>query len=95
MTIEPAAGSREPISRVGAGAYDMGFGDINSLVRFRDENPAAGVKAVMILHDRPPFAIVGRRSRGITPELESLKRQAGSARRPLTPPMRNGRSSRP
>ena len=75
VTIEPAAGSREPVTRVGAGAYDMGFGDINSLVRFRDENPAAGAKAVMILHDRPAFAIVGRRSRGITPELESLKRR--------------------
>ena len=75
VTIEPAAGSREPVTRVGAGAYDMGLGDINSLVRFRDENPAAGAKAVMILHDRPPFAIVGRRSRGIAPELESLKRR--------------------
>ena len=75
VTIEPAAGSREPVTRVGAGAYDMGLGDINSLVRFRDENPAAGAKAVMILHDRPAFAIVGRRSRGITPELESLKRR--------------------
>src|SRR3954449_8364488 len=50
VTIDPAAGSREPVTRVGSGAYDMGFGDINSLVRFRDENPAAGAKAVMILH---------------------------------------------
>jgi NitT/TauT family transport system substrate-binding protein len=73
VTIDPAAGSREPISRVGSGTYDIGFGDVNSLVRFRDENPGVGMKAVMILYDRPPFAIIGRRSRGITPEVSSLK----------------------
>jgi NitT/TauT family transport system substrate-binding protein len=73
VTIDPASGSREPISRVASGAYDMGFGDINSLIRFRDENPNADVKAVMILYDRPPFAIVGRKSRGITTDVSSLK----------------------
>ena len=36
---------------------------------------AAGVKAVMMVYDRPPFAIVGRRSRGITGEVASLKRR--------------------
>jgi NitT/TauT family transport system substrate-binding protein len=35
VTIDPAAGSREPISRVASGTYDAGFGDINSLVKFR------------------------------------------------------------
>jgi NitT/TauT family transport system substrate-binding protein len=73
VTIDPAAGSREPISRVASGSYDAGFGDVNSLVRFRDENPTADVKAVMVVYDRPPFAIVGRKSRGITPDLASLK----------------------
>src|SRR5919112_2483744 len=64
VTIEPAAGSREPITRVASGAYEIGFGDVNTLVRFRDEHPGADVKAVMVLYDRPPFAIIGRRSRG-------------------------------
>jgi NitT/TauT family transport system substrate-binding protein len=73
VTIEPAAGSREPIARVASGAYDIGFGDVNSLVRFRDDNPGADVKAVMVIHDRPPFAIVGRRSRGVTGEVARLR----------------------
>lgn len=73
VTIDPAAGSREPISRVASGSYDAGFGDVNSLVRFRDENPTADVKAVMVIYDRPPFSIVGRKSRGITTDLASLK----------------------
>src|ERR671913_1873865 len=73
VTIDPASGSREPISRVASGSYDLGFGDINSLVRFRDENPTVDLKAVMIVYDRPPFAIVGRKSRGITTDIASLK----------------------
>ena len=85
VTIDPAAGSREPISRVASGTYDMGFGDVNSLVRFRDENPAVDIKAVMIIYDRPPFAIIGRKSRGITKDVASLAgkqvRRAGGGRR--------------
>jgi NitT/TauT family transport system substrate-binding protein len=72
VTIDPASGSREPISRVASGTYDMGFGDVNSLVRFRDENPGTDMKAVMMVYDRPPFAIVGRKSRGITKDVASL-----------------------
>ena len=50
----------------------MGFGDVNSLVRFRDENPGTDIKAVMMVYDRPPFAIIGRKSRGITKDVASL-----------------------
>ena len=73
VTIDPSAGSREPISRVASGTYDMGFGDVNSLVRFRDENPESGIKAIMVIYDRPPFAIIGRKSRGISKDVSSLQ----------------------
>jgi NitT/TauT family transport system substrate-binding protein len=73
VTIEPASGSREPISRIASGTHDMGFGDVNSLVRFRDEHSTTGLKAVMMVYDRPPFSIIGRRSRGITKEVSSLE----------------------
>src|SRR6202140_3158593 len=45
VSIETAAGSLEPIDRVASGAYDMGFGDINSLIKFRDANPGIPIKA--------------------------------------------------
>jgi NitT/TauT family transport system substrate-binding protein len=73
VTIEPGAGSREPITRVSSGSFDAGIADINSLVRFRDENAGSDIKAVMMIHDRPPFAIIGRKSRGVTKELSSLQ----------------------
>jgi NitT/TauT family transport system substrate-binding protein len=66
VTIDSAAGSLEPITRVASGTYDMGFGDINSLIRFRDANPGTPIKAVFMVYNRPPFSIVGRKSRGIT-----------------------------
>jgi NitT/TauT family transport system substrate-binding protein len=72
VTIDTGNGSREAIPRVASGTYDLGFGDVNSLVRFRDENPGVDVKAVLMVYDRPPFAIIGRKSRGITKEISSL-----------------------
>lgn len=66
VTIDSGAGSRESIPRVASGTYDMGFGDINSLIRFRDENPGLDVKAVMMAYDIPPFAIIGRKSLGVS-----------------------------
>jgi NitT/TauT family transport system substrate-binding protein len=73
VTIDTGNGSREAIPRVASNTYDMGFGDVNSLIRFRDENPTVDVKAVMMVYDRPPFAIVGRKSRGITADVKSLE----------------------
>src|SRR4029453_7500184 len=66
VTIDSAAGSLEPINRVAAGTYDMGFGDINSLIKFRDANPANPIKAVFMVYNKPAFSIVGRKSRGVT-----------------------------
>ena len=73
VTIDTGNGSREAIPRVASGTYDVGFGDVNSLIRFRDENPAIDLKAVMMVYDKPPFSIVGRKSRGITADVKSLE----------------------
>ena len=72
LTIEPGSGSREPVQRVATGGFDLGFGDVNTLIRFRDQNPAADLKAVMMVYDKPPFAIIGRKSRGVGADLRSL-----------------------
>ena len=72
VTIDTGSGSRELIPRVASGTYDIGAGDVNSLIRFRDENPSIDLKAVMMVYDRPPFAIVGRKSKGITADPNSL-----------------------
>jgi NitT/TauT family transport system substrate-binding protein len=73
VTIEPGNGSREAVPRVASGSYDVGFGDVNSLIRYRDENPGVDLKAVMMVYDKPPFAIVGRKSRGVSADVKSLE----------------------
>ena len=79
VTIDTAGGSLEPINRVASGTYDMGFGDINSLIKFRDANPGTPIKAVFMVYNKPAFSIVGRKSRGVV-GAEGSRRQ--EARRP-------------
>jgi NitT/TauT family transport system substrate-binding protein len=80
VVIEPGNGARAMLQRLASGAQDAGFGDINALIRFRDENPSADLKAVMIVHDRPGYALIGRKSRGITTAPASLEgRKLGTA----------------
>ena len=66
VTFDNAAEPLEIIKRVASGDYVMGFGDINLLIKFRDENPKTPVTAVFIGYDRPAYAIVTRKSRGVT-----------------------------
>ncbi|NDV00696.1 ABC transporter substrate-binding protein [Pseudoroseicyclus tamaricis] len=65
VTISEGNGSLDAIPKVATGAYPVGFADINSVIRFLDQNPGAPVTAVMMIYDKPPFAVVGRSSLGI------------------------------
>jgi NitT/TauT family transport system substrate-binding protein len=75
VSIDPADAELDPITRVASGSYDMGFVDINALIKFRDANPGMPIKAVFMVYNRPAFAVIGRKSRGIsTPkDLEGKK----------------------
>ncbi|KGD99159.1 ABC transporter substrate-binding protein [Rhizobium sp. YS-1r] len=73
VTIDTGNGSVEAIPRVATGAYQMGFGDINSLIKFLDEDPSQKIKAVMMIYERPTFAVVGRKSLGVTDDPKSLE----------------------
>jgi NitT/TauT family transport system substrate-binding protein len=66
VTIDTGPGSVAGIARVAAGTYPLGFFDINSLVKFRDQNPDKAVTAVMMVYDKPPFAIATTTKTGIT-----------------------------
>ena len=65
VEISAGQGSLDAIPKVATGAFPVGFADINSLIKFLDQNPGAPVTAVMMVYDKPPFAIVGRKSLGI------------------------------
>ncbi len=45
--------------------YDIAFGDINSLIKFRDNPDNAKVKAVAMVYNTPAFSIVSLKKNGI------------------------------
>ena len=65
VSFHVADGSPEAIARVASGASEFALADINELIRFRDKANAPPVKAVFVLFNQAPYAIVARRSRGI------------------------------
>jgi NitT/TauT family transport system substrate-binding protein len=65
VSIDPGSGSVEGINRVASGAYEVGFADINSLVKYRDNPRNLPVKAVMMVYDAPAFSIVSLKKNGI------------------------------
>ena len=72
VEISEGAGSLDAIPKVATGAYPVGFADINSLMRFLDQNPGAPVTAIMMIYDKPPFAVVGRKSLGVSKAAQLL-----------------------
>lgn len=65
VQMDTGKGSLDAIPRVASGTYEMGNADINSLIKFRDKNPDLPVKAVFMIYNAPPFAIIGRKSLGV------------------------------
>ncbi len=65
VEISPGKGSLDAIPKVATGSFPIGFADINSVIKFLDQNPGAPVIGVMMVYDKPPFAVIGRKSLGI------------------------------
>src|SRR5579871_5882395 len=57
VSFDPSGGSGEAVTRIGSGAYDFGFGDINVLMEFNAKNPDNAGKAVYMLYYRSPLSI--------------------------------------
>jgi NitT/TauT family transport system substrate-binding protein len=58
-------GSPEAVAGVASGASEMAMVDLNELIRYRGRPEAPPVKAVFMLFNQSPYAIVARKSRGI------------------------------
>src|SRR5215469_11567618 len=65
VTIDTARDPADALKRITSGEYDMGFVDINALIRSRDHNPEMRARAVFMVYNRPPYAVIGRKSRGV------------------------------
>lgn len=87
VVVEPAPSPMDAITRLALAngatetTHDMSIGDINALIRYRDQNPPTGIEAVFMVYDKPTYALVGRKSRGVqfVKDTEGRKLAAPSA----------------
>jgi NitT/TauT family transport system substrate-binding protein len=65
VSIDVASGgSAEVFDRLASGKSDLAVADLNLLIKFRDAT-GTSIKAVFTLFDKPPYAIIARKSRGV------------------------------
>jgi NitT/TauT family transport system substrate-binding protein len=65
VVIDDVVSTVDPINRVVSGGYDLGLADFNVLIRYRDQHPSVPIKPIFVVFNKPSYAIVARRSRGI------------------------------
>ena len=75
---EPSEGPNETVKRIVSGDGEMGFGDMNMLLRARDADPPAPVKAVFVVYNKPGYAVIARKSRGIEYPTDLIGKKVGT-----------------
>lgn len=84
VTINIASGSPDAIARVASGSSDFALVDINELIRFRGKADAPPVKAIFVLFNKSPYAVIARKSRGIRALADLDGKTLGVAERDLS-----------
>jgi len=89
VTIDRGTGSQKTIEQVVTGTYDIGYGDINSMIEYNAKNPQQPLIAVGIVLNSPPFALLTLKRYGILQPKDlkgvSIGAPAGDAPRRLWP----------
>lgn len=89
VAFERGFGSADSITKIAAGQYDMGEGDIYAMMEFNEKNPDNPLIAVAIKYNRSPLAVVSLADKEIAePDAlaaKTLGAPAGDAARRLFP----------
>lgn len=89
VKIERGFGSADTLAKVASGQFEIGFGDLYSMIEFNAKNPDNQLVAVAIPYNKSPFSIVTLSQSGIAdPKALSGKKlgaPAGDAPRKLWP----------
>lgn len=65
VTMDRGYGSGDTVVKVAAGAYDIGFTDINAVIKFNAENPGQRLVGFYQVFDRTPNSIITLKKSGI------------------------------
>ena len=89
LRFDRGYGSADTISKIAAGQYDIGLGDMYSMIEFNQNNPEQKLTVVAVLQNKAPFALVSLQESGIAVpqdlEGKTLGAPAGDAPRRLWP----------
>lgn len=89
VTIDRAAGTNETITRVASGAYDFGWADFPTMVKFNAANPEQGLIAIYMSGDKSPNSVMSLKKYGIEApqdlEGKNIGSTAGSAGKAMFP----------
>jgi NitT/TauT family transport system substrate-binding protein len=75
--IDSSSGSGDAITRVASGTYQMGIGDVATLVEFTARHTEAAPKAVFVVLNRSPSAVISMKSAGIQRPLDLQGKTVG------------------
>jgi NitT/TauT family transport system substrate-binding protein len=62
LTIDQGDGSAATVTKIMAGTYQAGFGDINAIIQNASARPGAAPVMVYMIYNRTPFALMTRSS---------------------------------
>lgn len=65
VTMDRGFGSGDTISKVAAGAYDIGFAEGTGLFKFNTDNPDDKVITVLVINDKSPTGVISLKENGI------------------------------
>jgi len=89
VTIDRAAGTNETVVRVASGAYDFGWADFPTMVKYNAANPGQRLLGLYMSGDKSANAVMVVKSRGIAKpkdlEGKTLGSTAGSAANAMFP----------
>jgi NitT/TauT family transport system substrate-binding protein len=78
VKIDRGYGSGDAVTKVASGAYDIGFSDINAVIKFDAENPANTVLGVCQIFDKTLNSLITLKKSGIKTPKELEGRKIGS-----------------
>jgi NitT/TauT family transport system substrate-binding protein len=55
--IDAGKGSADAVRKLVSGTHDLGWADINAIIKYNAKNPDRSIKTVMMLYEQPPFSI--------------------------------------
>lgn len=78
VTMDRGRGSGDTISKVAAGTYDIGYGDVNTLVKFNHDFPDRPVVAVFMVYPSTPAGVVTLKANGINEPKDLIGKKVAS-----------------